>query len=65
MAITIIIILTIVVPAIMIGIIVAVYRHYKHEVHQERTENEKLIKAYEKLDATQESVIEKLERLLP
>jgi uncharacterized protein YpmB len=65
MALTFIIILTFVIPAIVIAIIVAVYRHYKREVHQERAENEKLIKAYEDLDATKDSVIEKLERLLP
>jgi hypothetical protein len=65
MALAVIIIITFVIPAIVIGLIVSVYRHFKREIAQERAENKKLIKAFERLDATKESVITKLKRFVP
>lgn len=65
MALAAIIVLTFVIPAIVIGLIVAVYRHYKREIAHERAENKKLIRAFERLDATKESVINNLKRFVP
>lgn len=64
MALTIIIILTFVFPAAMAVLLVLVYKHLKREQVQERAENEKLIKAFEKLDATKTKIIDKLSRAM-
>jgi uncharacterized protein YpmB len=65
MALTIIIILTFVFPTIVIVLMVLLYRHFKKKVAEERTENQQLIRAFQKLDATKESVINKLKRFVP